>query len=611
MDKRIKKIVEVLQENDNFLNQKKLSDILGYSNQYINKTINDTQKLFESYGFQLEIDRLGVHLIVLDEPLLEKELSNQTEVDDERIASIIIKLIEEKDYVKIESIAEELYVSRMTVDRLMNRIKKRLAEFDLRITQKPKYGIRIEGSEINMRICLGHQKEFSKQLQQEEMVQNIQQILYEVLVENNYEISDVGFNNLVYHILIAIQRVQSGYELIENEELEEVYQPQQTMADQIIRKLQEVFKINIPKAESKYIVLHLLGKQIIKNSQSIDNEVLDTVDDIFKLIKDLKNKDFTHNFEFKLMIALHIQPMILRLKYGLKQENPLLQKIKREMIQGYELALIASQVIDKNYGLAMDEDEISYLAMHFSLAIEKEKEKKEPMKIVVVCSTGRGTSRLIQYKLMNKYDIKEENITMSSLIQLRGFDLNSYDCILTTIPIPFECPVPVIMISSTMDDKSFEKIDHYYQSYKSKQSTEKIMNEELLFANMDLKSKEEVLHFMSFEINKRFKFDQDLEKALIDREKLSATEVGNDCAMPHPLGIFSDQILFSVLTLKKSILWEKEMVKVVILCIFPKVDPNINKMLDAVSKVVCSKELVTRIIQKTDVETIADCLFGG
>ena len=56
------------------------------------------------------------------------------------------------DYRKLDDIADELWISRSTIDRLFKDVKETFERYHLKIVSKPFYGIRLEGNELNKRL---------------------------------------------------------------------------------------------------------------------------------------------------------------------------------------------------------------------------------------------------------------------------------------------------------------------------------------------------------------------------------------------------------------------------------------------------------------------------
>lgn len=83
-------------------------------------------------------------------------------------------------------------------------------------------------------------------------------------------------------------------------------------------------------------------------------------------------------------------------------------------------------------------------------------------------------------------------------------------------------------------------------------------------------------------------------QSLVDREVLSSTEVGNHCAMPHPLKADVDQSYLYIIRLKKPIIWDNQKVQLVIFSIWAEnEDATLSqKIIDLVSNQGAVSELL-------------------
>lgn len=603
----IKEVVNLLLENDKTMNNRDLSEQLGYSQRYILQIIKEIKDDSEKNGFYIEQDSSKRYCLkITNESLFKKRIDSLRE-NEEITQKVLQMLVDYNEYIKIEDIADHFYMSRSNMDRIIKSVKIIAKQYDLVIISRPKYGIKIHGTEMNKRICSAHLSA-TRDVHEEETLK-IQNILYEVLQQFQYSISDMSFHNLVYHIFILIKRIRAGYEIMEDIQLKQEYRLQNDIATNIICRLENCFDIKIPNAEKNYLVLHLLGKQLINRNQEIDEKTFELTNKILEKIFKKRNIDLRNDLELKINMCLHLQPLLYRLRYHFTQSNPLLQRIKREMLVAYELALIAKEVIKEEYSLDLSEDEAAFLAMHFSLSLIKGKERKNDLKFLVVCSTGRGTARLLLYKLMEQYNIGEEDVVLTSLIQMKNMNLNSYSCVISTVPIPFEINIPVIMINPILDSKSSKKIDEFIKK-KSTQTTDYIYRKELFFNEVQLKTKEEVLLFIERQCKKYYQDENVTYEDLFKREELSSTEVGNKCCMPHPVAYYPNQPIVIIIILPKPIKWLKERVKFIFFVALPKDFTESDDVLDEITSLVCNSDKLHKLSNDTSFESFIKIIRG-
>lgn len=64
------------------------------------------------------------------------------------------KLLLTNAYVKLDDLAEILYVSRSTLQNDLKELRKLLATYGLSLENRPYHGIRVKGNEARLRYCI-------------------------------------------------------------------------------------------------------------------------------------------------------------------------------------------------------------------------------------------------------------------------------------------------------------------------------------------------------------------------------------------------------------------------------------------------------------------------
>ena len=75
---------------------------------------------------------------------------------EERVRYLLVLLLSQVDYVKLDDMSEELYVSKYTISGDLHQVEEELAKYHLSILRRPNYGIRVTGREIDIRNCTAH-----------------------------------------------------------------------------------------------------------------------------------------------------------------------------------------------------------------------------------------------------------------------------------------------------------------------------------------------------------------------------------------------------------------------------------------------------------------------
>src|SRR5690625_5588918 len=75
-------------------------------------------------------------------------------LQQERITYLIKRLLLHDTYIKMDDLADEIYVSKSTIENDLIDVKKLVAEYEIVVESRPNYGLKISGKELNILCCL-------------------------------------------------------------------------------------------------------------------------------------------------------------------------------------------------------------------------------------------------------------------------------------------------------------------------------------------------------------------------------------------------------------------------------------------------------------------------
>ena len=605
MEKRFIQLFKILAKQKGFIKSDDLCQQLNIRprtlrediRQYKDKIEKEAGCIIESKpnaGYSLKINNDELYNNFLKTLLLE-ESKNQYIIpvhQEDRINYIIRYFLSNHDYIKLNDLADEIYVSRSTLNADIKEVKERLSYFSLELISKVGKGLKINGKEKDIRSCIAqyfyHVDNYDQQYMQEMGIHStfiekdaydfIKNLLYATISKFEFKLTDFGFQNLTIHILIAVNRIMAkSYveEIVKNHQIDE-NRVETKIAVELAKSLNQYFGIQLPNSEIQYMIIHLMGKQAIESNQTqliINDETLRIADTILDEIEQTFNLNFKNDFELYSMLTFHLQPLINRLRYGLKLSNPLLEDIKKEHPLAFELAVVAGKVLTNILNESMSDSEISYLALHFALALEKKKENNKK-NIIIVCASGAGSSQILLYKIKTKFRDYLDQVLVTEAYKLPTIDQSAYDFILSTIPLPFKTSIPVIQVQYYLNEEDITHLEQVLiKNDKDSEFIQRCFREELFFPSIKAKTKEEALSFMIDQINKIHPLPENFKKLVLDREKVASTEIGNRVATPHPVQLVMDDTFVAVGILDKPIKWEKQQVKFIfLLCIKKETD---------------------------------------
>lgn len=594
------------------------NDLKKYKSTFLESGVNLISK--PGVGYQFEIIDQDLYFGFIQE-LIKKETDGQALIPvypEERIHFLIKLFLSTEKYIKIEELEEKLFVSRSTLTNDLKDVRKILEYYHLDIENKPNYGMKVIGDEFYKRACISKYYFYTDsyedvilKAEKRENKEIIKKLLFDTITENNFTLTDIGFENLVIHIMILLMRIGK---LPVDEKIEAIYinlenDKEFEIANSLVNKLERKFNVKLPKKEIYYITIHLLGKKSMQyNSDNmlISQETQELLIYIFEHVKENFQLDFSQDFELFRFLLLHFQPMMNRLKFGLYIENPLIDKIKQENQLAFEISLYVGSLIKEVKKYEVNVNEVGYIALHFALALERYNEKTKSKNIIVVCASGAGSSQILLYKLKQKFKNYINEAKVAKVYELLNIDQSKYDYIISTVPITFETSIPIINVQYFLDDEDIELVSNIFtDSEKEFSFIDNYFKEELFFKDLIGDTKEEVIKNMCFKINKVMGVPGDFYRLIIQREEMAPTEFGNSIAMPHPIKPMTNETFVAIGILKKPIKWDKQQVKFVFL-ISTKKDgqESLSLFNESISALIFNKKAMAKLEKEPTLNTI-------
>ncbi|MFT9486220.1 transcription antiterminator [Tepidibacillus infernus] len=607
---------------------------LANLNQVTDRTTREDVRVLDSLlannGAHIEsIMGKGYKLEITDNQKFRKYL--QTNVSEEtkgdgfvpkspevRISYVIKRLLLSEGYLKLDDLADEIYVSKSTIQNDLKHVKEILAEYDISLVSRPNYGLKLRGSELKMRFCMAEYVFDRNDGQGDQMfdyhlsplpkvdLDTIQEIIMRQIQENNITLSDIAFNNLLIHIAIAYRRIKKGNHVtLYKSDIQEIMeQKEYEVAKKIVKEVEETFQVAFPQPEVAYIAIHLLGTKMLTQTNAGDKVVEQVMDDnIIELvmvaldkIASKLNLDLKNDKELIIGLSLHLKPAINRYKYGMNFRNPMLQDIKKNYPLAFEAGIIAGLAIEEYTGTEINENEVGYLALHIGAAIERKKLKTEPKRCLIVCASGLGTAQLIYYKLKNQFGKSLDVVGTTEYYNLNQYNLHDIDLIVSSIPILKQLPVPVIEVNAILGDRDLAKIEKFVVD--NKQHIHSYFRKDLMYFRKNFITKEEVLEFLHAKLLDKGLVEPDFLEAIYEREKVAPTSFGNLVAIPHSITPKSDHTFLAVCTLVNPIIWKEKPVQFIcLLSVKKNSQEDLQSMYDLLRKIIDSSSMVQKLIK--------------
>ncbi|MDU3857465.1 MAG: BglG family transcription antiterminator [Enterococcus avium] len=550
-------------------------------------------------GYQLKIEDARrfdeFYLEEVKSQMASKDITTIQESND-RQYYILNRLFFEQSTVYVDAIADELFVSRSTISNDLVEIKKLITPYQIELQSKSNKGIFIVGNEQNIRHFIMnyffmerlHDNLFAfsmyANLLEGISVEEIVIIVLDECRESQLKLSDFIVYNLVLHIGLAIKRIQNGFFMdiqapISFDEDSIEYQT----ALKILARIEHAVGITFSSEEADFIALHLknkiTAKTIFKKADATEEQIRAQLLETLKAIDQDTPFDLEHDTILIDGLMLHFIPLLTRLQNNSSIENPLLEEIKTQYPDLFELTVnyFSKMPVFKSYQVT--EGEWAYLAIHITAAVERYFNEQKTH-VLVICATGLGSSQMIKNRLEREFGSRILIEKVISYYEIAEQDLSHIDLVISSINLGnVVLNAPIVNVSVFLGKDDIQKINHEISSNKGshfvagrKESDRKELVEEqveliersfkpdLFYFVGEHSTKDAVLKELISKIEavEGTDLQENFLKQLKLREAYSSVVFSEFMAVPHPIEALTKEGHVAVAVAPEGITWDKE-----------------------------------------------------
>lgn len=522
--------------------------------------------------------------IFMNSIIQDYNLNQFFEDQSSRISYIISRLLDSNDYLKSADLADEMYISRSQISNDIKLAKNMLSSYHLTLISKPYYGIKIIGKENDIRNYIIQEKlkiknlvcdEITHSFSSHEHIDDINNIVIKILTHSHYIISDIALQNLILHIVTAVNRIKSGHLIhMDSLNISPVYAHVIEISKNILEKCADIYNFEFNDDEIFFLALNLYGKREFDKQEFITDEINNLVFLGLYKIKEIFGLDFTSNLNLRISLGLHILPLLTRINTNMQLRNIMTFNIKQKYTLAYDLASTFTNTIIPSDKKILD-DEIAYVALHFVNYIDENSPQKKK-RMLIISSLRRSETILLQNNILRNFpSIKEVKIISKN--SLSTTNVNNYNVICTTENDIFINNNKIQKISYFLNDTDIKKIELLLDGFNGPKDILDCFSEDLFYYG-DAPSKNAVIKWLYEMAYKQGLADEKLYHSIMNHENVTSTYFGNYLAIPHPEIFLSETSFISVAILPKPILWDDEYVDIVFLVSIQKNNPNAFKL---------------------------------
>ncbi|MPQ44654.1 PRD domain-containing protein [Clostridium tarantellae] len=232
-----------------------------------------------------------------------------------------------------------------------------------------------------------------------------------------------------------------------------------------IEEIEKYFRVKLDKDERKYLIAQIFSSSsdncdVLEGVnyyevECVTNELITNVEKILKM-------NLRTDISLYQGILKHMKSALFRIKIGINTKNAILDNIKENYDNLFYIVKDCSKFIERKYDREVSEDEIGYLTLYFQSAIERVRKNcnKNKKNVLIACSTGFATGRLLSCKLSEKFHANILGVT--SVHNIKEFiNKKIVDIIISTVPIEEDINIPHIVVTPLLNDQDLNKIRSY------------------------------------------------------------------------------------------------------------------------------------------------------
>lgn len=492
--------------------------------------------------------------------------------------------------------SEELNVSKNVIMDDINELDAELLLYGIKVHRTAGYGIYATGSELDIRKAMRHFCRYpisDKQVIKtddhrlsrraaEVIANNFRSVNLSMAVdmihhvERRFDIifTDYTFQMLAEYIAIALFRVDVEKELKSGEQEQQVQKngfimtEHENMAKEAAGFLERYHGISLSQPEIMYLAMLFSCAEGQNRVVMSSEEALSIEDEMIVYLSNLLAANLIENELLRESMRSFLPGSIARTHFGIEIDNPFLSDITQSYASLFTVCFTVSRYYEKYTGAMPSENEIAFIALQVGGALHR-----NPMTVraVLIGAAGYATGSIIAGKIENRVpDVRIVSILSSDRIE----HMDEYDCDLILSTIDTQADIHKDMrflyvspLISAQDEKNIRNKCFELMTGQSAEVSEfsQMLSEEFIIFEKKAKNRKDVLkRACQLLINKGI-VQSEFARDVLEREKVEATAVGCNIAIPHgkPEHVNRCQIL--VIRLDKPIEWGERMADMIFL----------------------------------------------
>lgn len=507
----------------------------------------------------------------------------------DRVHHLVRRLTEAPQGLDIHDLSDSLFVSESTIESDLRKVKTLCEEAGISLSRHGSV-VTLTGSESDHRRLLS--KLFHSESAQGFLeLENVQREfasedlglfktdLIEMLDAQGYFVNEYGVNSVLLHVAIAVDRV------IRDERPQATPHPRDAEREPVTFGLATLigthFDVQLADVDLEYLA-KLLTTRVITPGQGqpvhevaenyVDPTNLELVRSVVAQVSEEYLVDLNDE-GFMVRLALHLGNLVARAQDNSFSRNPLVRSIKTSYPMIYDVAVFMASQIQRAKSITMNDDEISYIALHLGSFLERQSRREERLTVAIVCPGYYDMHTILRERIETALgsELSVEVVVTRTDIDWLDF---STDLVLTTIAAKAMSD-NVVVIQPFLTDGDIDNIRRAITRVRRHRRRAQIKDDLLLYfsdglflRNAVADSEVDMIRTLGALMVERGIIDESYVEGAVERELMSSTAFTDTIAVPHAMVMSATRTSIAIAVNETPMKWGENRVNVIALIAF-------------------------------------------
>jgi lichenan operon transcriptional antiterminator len=591
MSDKYERLLEQLVHSDGWVTATELADQLGVTTRSVRSYVTAAKAAAHplpiitasTSGYRLNREAYATFISG------ERAKDSDFDTPRDRVHHLVRRLTEAPQGLDVHALADSLFVSESTIESDLRKVKALGEDAGVSLSRQGST-VRLTGSESDHRRLLS--KLFHTESAQGFLeLENVQREfgfdrlglfktdLIAMLDEQGYFVNEYGVNSVLLHVAIAVDRVVRDPRPAPPSLTPDA--AREPVSFGLAALISTHFEVRLGDVDLGYLAT-LLTTRVITPGQGqpvekiienyVDAENLELVRSVVSQVRDEYLVELNDE-AFMVRLALHLGNLVARAQENTFSRNPLVRSIKTSYPMIYDVAVFMASQIQRAKSITMNDDEISYIALHIGSFLERQSRREERLTVAIVCPGYYDMHTILRERIEAALGDELSVEVVVTRVDIDWLDFSS-DLVLTTFAGKAVAD-NIVVIQPFLTDGDIDNIHRAITRVRRHRRRAQIKDDLLMYfsdglflRNEAAASEVDMIRKLGTLMVTRGIIDQSYVDGAVERELMSSTAFTDTIAVPHAMVMTATRTSIAIAVNETPMTWGDNRVNVIALIAF-------------------------------------------